>query len=134
MKYDPAIAGGAEVFLELGGRDLGAEEIAKIFSPLGFLTVRLDGAGIKNKAALLSALAAGFSFPAYFGHNWDALLDCLRSLPNVVKAGGYAVIIERSGLLLAESPSELGNFREITESAAEFLAEKYKLRLKVIML
>jgi len=37
-------------------------------------------AGLKNKAELLSFLSDAFSFPAYFGHNWDALADCLSDL------------------------------------------------------
>ena len=123
-----------EVFLELNGKDLKAEEIEKLFSPLGFFTVRLDGAEVKDKAALLAALAGGLKFPAYFGHNWDALLDCLRSLPDFIKAGGYAVIIERSGLFLADSPTDREDFMDIAETAAVFLAEKYKLRLRIVML
>lgn len=124
----------AEVFLELEGKDIKAEEIEKLFSPLGFFTARLDGAEIKNKAALLGALAAGLKFPSYFGYNWDALLDCLRSLPDLIEAGGYAVIIERSGLFLENSPADRENFRDIAETAAVFLAEKHKLRLKIILL
>jgi len=125
---------GREVFLRLEGKDLKAEEIEKLFSPLGFFTLRLDGAKIVNKADLLAALAAGLKFPAYFGHNWDALLDCLRSLPDFIKAGGYAVVIENSGFFLINSPSDRNDFRDIAETAAVFLAEKYKLRLKIIML
>ncbi|MEI7482451.1 MAG: barstar family protein [Elusimicrobiota bacterium] len=123
-----------EVFLRLEGKDLKAEEIEKLFSPLGYFTLRLDGTKIKNKADLLAALASGLKFPAYFGHNWDALLDCLRSLPDFIKAGGYAVIIESSDFFLADSFSDRDNFRDIVETAAGFLAEKYKLRFKVIML
>jgi hypothetical protein len=128
------LPGCEEVFLRPDGKDLKAEEIEKLFSPIGFFTVRLDGAEVKNKAALLAALAGGLKFPAYFGHNWDALLDCLRSLPDFIKAGGYAVIIERSGLFLADSPADREDFTDIAETAAVFLAEKYKLRLKIIML
>lgn len=128
------LPGREEIFLELAGKDLKAEEIEKLFSPLGFFTVRLDGAELSSKAALLSALAAGLKFPSYFGHNWDALLDCLRSLPDFIKAGGYAVIIEGSGFFLADSPEDRKIFRDIAETAAGFLAEKHKLRLKIIML
>lgn len=35
-------------------------------------------AGFSNKTALLDELSTQCSFPAYFGHNWDALSDCLR--------------------------------------------------------
>ena len=125
---------GKEVFLRPDGKDLKAEEIEKLFSPLDFFTLRLDGAEIRNKAALLPALAAGLKFPSYFGHNWDALLDCLRSLPDFIEAGGYAVIIEKSALFLADSPEDLENFRELAGIAAEFLEEKYKRPLRVILL
>lgn len=36
--------------------------------------------GIDTKNALLDALATELAFPTYFGHNWDALFDCLRDL------------------------------------------------------
>ena len=130
----PELPGAKEVFLRPDGKDLKAEKIEELFSPLGFYTARLDGSAIKNKADLLSALAAGLKFPAYFGHNWDALLDCLRSLPDFIEAGGYAVIIEKSALFLADSPEDLENFRELAGIAAEFLEEKYKRPLRVILL
>ncbi len=123
-----------EVFLKPEAGGLKAEEMEKLFPPLGFYTVRLDGAAVKGKAELLSALAAGLKFPAYFGHNWDALLDCLRSLPDFIQARGYAVIIERSGLFLKDSPADLEDFREIAGTAAAFLLEKYKVPFKVVML
>ena len=121
-----------KVFLKPDEKDLKAEEIEKIL--VGFYAVRLDGAGVKDKRELLAALAAGFKFPAYFGRNWDALLDCLRSLPDFVQARGYAVIIERSGLFLKDSPADLEDFRDIAETAAAFLLEKYKLPFKIVML
>ena len=30
-----------------------------------------------NKETLLTSIAKAGDFPAYFGHNWDALWDCL---------------------------------------------------------
>ena len=33
-----------------------------------------------SKAMLLSDIAAALEFPGWFGHNWDALSDCLRDL------------------------------------------------------
>ena len=37
-------------------------------------------AGIKTKEALLDELYRRLRFPDYFGHNWDALEDCIRDL------------------------------------------------------
>jgi RNAse (barnase) inhibitor barstar len=43
----------------------------------GSFVVRITS-DISNKAELLSILARELQFPGYFGHNWDALSDCLR--------------------------------------------------------
>ncbi len=34
-----------------------------------------------NKRALLNYLSKALDFPSYFGENWDALYDCLSSMP-----------------------------------------------------
>jgi len=126
--------GGKEVFLTPEEKNLKAEDIEKMFSPLGFFILRLDGASVADKRELLAALAEGLRFPGYFGHNWDALLDCLRSLPDFITAQGYAVIIERSALFLKDSPEDMEDFRDIAGTAAEFLLEKYKVPFKIVML
>lgn len=45
----------------------------------GALVVRIP-AKAKGKEKLLSVLAAKLRFPSYFGHNWDALEECLHDL------------------------------------------------------
>lgn len=35
---------------------------------------------VKNKDQLLSELALTLNFPNYFGHNWDALNECINDL------------------------------------------------------
>ncbi|MFF0739248.1 barstar family protein [Streptomyces sp. NPDC004111] len=40
--------------------------------------VRLDGREMSDPRAVFRAFAREFSFPGYFGHNWDALADCLH--------------------------------------------------------
>ncbi|RKN42533.1 hypothetical protein D7294_13900 [Streptomyces hoynatensis] len=40
----------------------------------------LDAAGVTGKAAFLARCAAALGLPAWFGHNWDALHDCLTDL------------------------------------------------------
>jgi hypothetical protein len=49
------------------------------FRAPGWQIVRLSKR-LRRKDDLLRALAAGLRFPAYFGHNWDALEECLRDL------------------------------------------------------
>jgi RNAse (barnase) inhibitor barstar len=44
-----------------------------------WFVVRLVGR-LRRREDLFRALAAGLKLPAYFGHNWDALEECLRDL------------------------------------------------------
>ncbi len=48
--------------------------------PATSAVVTVDGAAMTTAAAMHAELARGFGFPAWYGHNLDALLDCLSSL------------------------------------------------------
>ncbi len=49
-------------------------------APASRVVVTVDGAAMTTAAAMHAELARGFGFPAWYGHNLDALLDCLSSL------------------------------------------------------
>lgn len=49
----------------------------------------------RDKAAILQACASALRFPGWFGHNWDALEECLLDLP---LAGTPGLVIEMEGL------------------------------------
>lgn len=40
-------------------------------------TIVIPIENVLNKETLLASVAKACDFPAYFGHNWDALWDCL---------------------------------------------------------
>ncbi len=42
--------------------------------------IHIDLSSIKNKQDLFDVFASTFSFPQYFGNNWDALYDMTSSL------------------------------------------------------
>jgi RNAse (barnase) inhibitor barstar len=44
-------------------------------------TVRIDFKGLRSKTAMLEAVSTTLKFPDHFGHNLDALFDCLTDLP-----------------------------------------------------
>ena len=46
-------------------------------------TITIDCAGILSKAALHQTLAQALDFPDWYGHNMDALMDCLTDLEDI---------------------------------------------------
>ena len=53
-----------------------------------FLCKQIDLAGCSDKTELLNRIARALQFPATFGHNWDALSDCIGDL-SWLPAKGY---------------------------------------------
>lgn len=72
--------------------------------------------GIKTKAELLTALATHLSFPEGFGHNWDALLDCLRDLSWIAD---QKVVLVHQDLPLADHRAEQDTYLEILQSVLD---------------
>ncbi|MER5866631.1 barstar family protein [Kitasatospora sp. NPDC002040] len=52
-------------------------EVATLVARDG-LVLRLDGRELRDAPSLFRAFARELAFPTYFGHNWDALVDCLQ--------------------------------------------------------
>lgn len=59
----------------------------------GLHCVRLGLGDCRDKAALLKRLAGALAFPAWFGHNWDALADCLGDL-SWLPGDGHLLVLE----------------------------------------
>ncbi|MDG4763443.1 barstar family protein [Solwaraspora sp. WMMD406] len=84
-----------------------ADGVSVTFPPTGLTAVvRIDGAATSDEYRLLEAVSEGFRFPAYFGWNFDALIDCLRDL-SWYEADRYLVVIERSDSLLGGDTASL---------------------------
>ena len=73
--------------------------------------------GFGDKETLLKDMAAALEFPGWFGHNWDALEDCLSELPQ----SGYVLVFENP-----EPGDELGVLVDILRSSAEWWASRGK--------
>lgn len=58
------------------------------------LIVRISGR-LRRKRDLMRALDIGLKLPAYFGHNWDALEECLRDLSWLGVATPVVMLHER---------------------------------------
>lgn len=82
-------------------------------------------ASIRSKQKLLRILAQQFQFPAYFGHNWDALEECLRDL-SWLPAGN--IEIRHHDLPLPPGSLDRQTYLHILQSAAAFWAESSERR------
>lgn len=72
----------------------------------GYFVFKVDLRGARNKDSLLAAIGKSMSFPEWFGHNWDALADCLADL-GWRPAEGYLVLLEHADALQARAASDL---------------------------
>lgn len=128
-----ALPGEEGLFLDM--RPAGtAEGVLEKFPPPSYFVAFLDGDRARDKAGLMAEIAPAFRFPAYFGRNWDALLDCLRSLPDEVPASGYVLAVRNSGSFLSSSAADMENFADVAGDARAFLKSSYKASFLVVLL
>ena len=73
------------------GRRPGLRPLTAGLRGAGWQVSVIDGRVTTTKASLLGALASELAFPEWFGHNWDALADCLSELSRV------AIVVNHPG-------------------------------------
>lgn len=66
---------------------------------------------------LFQEFAAALQFPYYFGHNWDALDECLNDL-EWLPASAYVLVVTRMERLLTSSGNEYYVFMRMVERTA----------------
>lgn len=66
----------------------------------------LDGNRCKTKEMLLKELASIFKFPKHFGHNFDALYDCLTDLEWLGVDHIYLLVIHPALICADEKDNE----------------------------
>ena len=71
--------------------DLALEEAAE---SLEYPMHRVDLARVTTKEAFLEAVGKALGFPDWYGHNWDALADCLTDL-SWMAADGYVIVLDK---------------------------------------
>ena len=88
--------------------------------PANFAVKSVSGAKCKTKSGLLGEFARALSFPDYFGHNWDALEECLADL-EWLPARGYVILVTEADQLLTKLDDEddYETFIEILSEAGE---------------
>ena len=81
-----------------------------------FAFFHIEGKNITRKEQLLNHAATALRFPADFGHNWDALEECLTDL-EWVDADGYLLYYDHIDGLLAAHPDQFETLVEILRDA-----------------
>ena len=82
----------------------------------GYAFFHIEGKNIARKEQLLNHVATVLRFPKSFGHNWDALEECLVDLEGN-DAEGYVIYYDHiDGLMLAH-PDQFETLVEILRDA-----------------
>ncbi len=86
--------------------------------PDGYALRVIKGAKCQTTPGLLTECARALDFPDYFGHNWDALEECLADL-EWLPAKGYILLITDAARVLPDDDEEYETFLEILRDAGE---------------
>jgi hypothetical protein len=79
------------------------EAVRRELAAAGWASHPLDGRVITAPKQLFETCARALAFPGRFGHNWDALTDCLGDL-SWLPGRGHVVLWDRYGLLARADP------------------------------
>ena len=82
----------------------------------GYASFHIEGKNIGRKEQLLNHVATALHFPKDFGHNWDALEECLTDL-EWVDAEGYVIYYDHIDGLLNAHPDQFETLVEILRDA-----------------
>lgn len=82
----------------------------------GYQFFHIDGKNITRKEQLLNHVATALHFPKSFGHNWDALEECLNDLEGN-DAEGYVIYYDHIDGLMNAHPDQFETLVEILRDA-----------------
>lgn len=100
-------------FVDVRDRE-GLEAVAR---ELEFRVVPIDFAGCRDRDEVLERFAAALRFPDWFGHNWDALADCLSDL-SWSPADGYLLLLDHAAAWRAAAPDDFATLLAVLGDAA----------------
>ena len=78
----------------------------------------VDLARARNKDDLLDLIGRALAFPDWFGHNWDALSDCLMDM-GWRPALGYLVILKNAQMIHSRAEADLATLIKIFADCAD---------------
>lgn len=102
-----------------------AGDVQRIASESGFAFFHVRGHDVCTKDQFLNETAKAFKFPAYFGHNWDALEDCLTDM-SWVEADGFLMLFDTFNSFAEHSPDDFATALDILSASCQFWSEHGK--------
>ena len=96
----------------------GTSASALVKTPPGFAVRTIQGKKCRTPSTLFGEFARALDFPDYFGHNWDALEECLADF-EWLPAKGYILLIHDADAVLPEDEEEYETLLEILSDAGE---------------
>lgn len=89
---------------------------------LGYAIANIDMAGSLGKTEALKRIADSLGFPDWFGHNWDALYDCLSDM-SWKPAPGHLIVLDHLDDLRQHSPADYAALLDVLRDVAKSQAD-----------
>lgn len=109
---DPACAGVFQLNRE-------AREVARAGETAGLACFRIDIGHAHDKEDFLGLVSRALKFPDWFGHNWDALADCLKDL-SWLPGAGFVLVLEKGKHFGAGHRPEFEQAMELLKDVSEY--------------
>jgi hypothetical protein len=87
-------------------------------TPPGFAVRTIQGKQCRTPSSLFKEFARALDFPDYFGHNWDALEECLVDF-EWLQAKGYILLIPDADAVLSEDDDGYETLLEVLDDTGE---------------
>ncbi|MBX3320292.1 MAG: barstar family protein [Nitrospira sp.] len=89
-----------------------------VTAPPGFALRLVQGKKCGTPSNLFDEFSQALDFPDYFGHNWDALEECLADF-EWLPAKGYVLLITDAHAVLPDDEDEYETLLEVLSDAGE---------------
>ena len=94
------------------------DDLLKGARAAGCLVLRVDLAKARTKDEMLTTVGMALRFPEWFGHNWDALTDCLLDM-GWLPATGYMIILDHCDGIHGRAEADFVTLMRVFQNAAE---------------
>lgn len=102
----------------------GMADLLSAAAASGIAIFRIDLAAVRDKDELFEHLAGALEFPDWFGHNWDALADCIGDL-SWLPASGFLILLEHCDGFRAGNSIDFATALAVFSAAAAAWREEH---------